>query len=343
MRKFWAVVGVLGLLGLGVSWAQPRDRINRSNCCGVSSSGGTTTINNYGGGITSVDGGDGLRINALADGGAQLVQLPASTTSPGYVTTGSQSFYGIKNFASDTTGNMWQSASPSGGYALKVTINGARVDLGLGSGDYLYSDGTGIRSPAPLTVANLDAGTIEAWTEIRAPLAVVSFVDAGTVQVQPGAGTDMAKVGGVLNMQSTTTGNVGAGEDTLHTYTLPANTLNTTNRGLRFAMSGAFANNANAKTFKFYVGGSTVFNVSLPTSISGRWILRAELVRSGSNVQVIYGTLSLSDEADNIVDTIYQKAAGATETDTATIVIKVTAEAVADNDVEQYTSLVAYQ
>lgn len=48
------------------------------------------------------------------------------------------------------TGNSFIANTPSGSSALSLTVNGARVDVGAGTNDYVYSDGTNILTPAKL-------------------------------------------------------------------------------------------------------------------------------------------------------------------------------------------------
>ena len=43
-------------------------------------------------------------------------------------------------------------STASGSNAISLSTNGARVDLGTGANDYLYSDGTGIQTPGQITV-----------------------------------------------------------------------------------------------------------------------------------------------------------------------------------------------
>jgi hypothetical protein len=55
---------------------------------------------------------------------------------------------------------------------------------------------------------------------------------------------------------ATAIGNVGSGEDTLHSWTIPGGTLSAVGDGLQIRTVFYFEANANAKTVQFYIGSS---------------------------------------------------------------------------------------
>src|SRR5262245_66413973 len=68
-----------------------------------------------------------------------------------------------------------------------------------------------------------------------------------------------------------TVGNVGTGLDTLHTFTLPANSLATNNDELECRFGGCYANNTNATRSVFSVDGTKILHSSQqPMTTIGR-------------------------------------------------------------------------
>src|SRR5262245_47114153 len=83
-------------------------------------------------------------------------------------------------------------------------------------------------------------------------------------------------------------GNVGAGEDDLMTYTLPANSL-FAGKGVRVLAWGTGANNNNAKTLKFYFGTVALVNTALTNNQSDRWFIQAIIIATGTDAQDYVG------------------------------------------------------
>ncbi len=140
-------------------------------------------------------------------------------------------------------------------------------------------------------------------------------VNAGAV----GTGTLLPM--GTISAQFSVAG-IGNGadltDDTLFTYTLPANSLDTVGRGIIVETFGKFATNGNNKVVKIFFG-SLSYTSGTQTGSAVGWYSRLELWKQASNVQIASG----------------RGAAGATsfatslplngsEADTNTVVIKVT-------------------
>lgn len=134
----------------------------------------------------------------------------------------------------------------------------------------------------------------------------------------------------IIAANATSVGNVGTGEDDLMTASIPANTLDA--NGVALEVEGLFttAANANAKTFKFFFGATSVQWTSTGLNNASVWI-RAFVVRTGSNAQDlwVYG-------ADSSGPTFrFPVRATATETDTGAVTLKFTGEGTSDNDIVQ--------
>src|SRR5262245_57178792 len=75
-----------------------------------------------------------------------------------------------------------------------------------------------------------------------------------------------------INTDLSTPGNVGAGLDLLHTFSLDTpNRLNTNGDYLRVRYSGSFASNANTKRIKISFGSATAHDSTLFDIRSGAW------------------------------------------------------------------------
>ena len=146
-----------------------------------------------------------------------------------------------------------------------------------------------------------------------------------------GLGTPTVKVGGTINSQTNSLGNVGIGEDDLHTYNIPASTLANSGDSIYFEAYGTIANNVNAKRLRVKLGATTLFDTGasgIPISAAIDWVLRGRIVRTGAATQkcVVYLNTSNATLA-SYVDYV----AGA-EDNTTQLTLKTTAEAVSDND-----------
>lgn len=130
-------------------------------------------------------------------------------------------------------------------------------------------------------------------------------------------------------VNNTAVGNVGTGEDNLISYTLPANTLSADGNGVRITAWGTGANNGDAKTLKLYFGTAAILTTSLTTSQVDTWRVEATVWRTGSNAQDYESRLNQAGTT-SIIDV---ENGTTTQTDTATITIKLTGEATSNNDI----------
>jgi hypothetical protein len=126
---------------------------------------------------------------------------------------------------------------------------------------------------------------------------------------------------GVLNTISATAATAaGTAEQTLATYSLPANALDQAGRKLRIRTAWHAATNSNNKTVKLYFGASSISTGTLTTSNKNGW-LELIVTKSGSSTQIVWGT----GLVDTTAITPYLNASGS-DTDTAAIVIKATGQ-----------------
>jgi len=164
-------------------------------------------------------------------------------------------------------------------------------------------------------------------------------LNAATINVLAGASSSgTTRVGGAVNANVTSVGNVGAGEDTLMSYTLPANAMDANGRGVRVTAWGSTANNANAKTLKLYFGAAVLGSIASTANQASSWRFVSEVLRTGAATQtasewfVQYGTTVIHET--NVT------APG--ETLSSVVVIKVTGEGVSNDDITQSAMIVEF-
>jgi hypothetical protein len=161
--------------------------------------------------------------------------------------------------------------------------------------------------------------TIPAIPLAAGPLPAANIVDASNAIINAVNGS--FGQAGLLFSYYTATGNgADTTEDTLATFSLPANTFATTGEMLRIRAWGKTAANGDNKTMKLYFGASVVTTPTAATNNKG-WFLQLEVIRSGASTQQVFGT----GLVDTTAVTPYYNAGA--DTDTAAIVIKCTGQA----------------
>jgi hypothetical protein len=103
---------------------------------------------------------------------------------------------------------------------------------------------------------------------------------------------------GTLNTQFTSSGNgADTTEDTLFTYTLPANTLSSAGKGLRIRCWGSTAANTDVKSFNLYFGASKFASATFTTS-GANWVSQMEVLRNTTAAtQQVFATGSSASTA----------------------------------------------
>ena len=159
----------------------------------------------------------------------------------------------------------------------------------------------------------------------------VTTLTHGSV-AQKGTGTATGPVSVVLHANTTAVGNVGAGEDDLMTYSLPANTLSANGKGVRITACVTYAANGNTKTIKLYFG-STVL-VTRSAGDNGSFIkLEGYVTRTGASTQEASGFLYFTNGSALTRSTPAEDTTGA-------ITIKMTGEATSNDDIVQRVLIV---
>jgi hypothetical protein len=154
-------------------------------------------------------------------------------------------------------------------------------------------------------------------------------VTGGLLKLAGSSGNDAA-VGGVLYGSVAAVGNVGAGEDDLMTYTVPANTLSADGMGLHFEAWGTFANNGNTKTVKVLFGADSYTIFTFSTAVAAQWKIVGRIVRTGAATQDVFVDGKNSNTTTDVL-TITT----ATRTLSGSNVLKLTGTGTSNNDIVQ--------
>lgn len=219
---------------------------------------------------------------------------------------------------------------------MPVTINGPNSSVDDSTGNELLAFGSVASAVNQVKITNAATGIppkIEGDGETNVDLL---FQGRGTGRLVtpagvPGTTTTNSKIGGSLHANGTAVGNVGAGEDTLMSYTLPANVLGTNLDRVEIVAWGDFAANANSKRIRFKFGATTILDTTALAINNNSWRLQATIIRTGATAQLANAAIWSGDAL------LYSKTGNASpaETLSGTVAVAFTGEATADNDVRQ--------
>jgi hypothetical protein len=154
----------------------------------------------------------------------------------------------------------------------------------------------------------------------------VSSGNASKLGVEAGQSNNDASVGGVLYTTTTQVGNVGTGEDDLASYSVPANTLSTNGMSLWFEAALTITSSANNKRVRIRFGTTgTNLLYDSGTLVTGTIVIRGRIIRTGATSQKGYAIYASAAGAQ-LVTNLNQTLSGA-------VTLKITGEAVANNEV----------
>lgn len=111
-------------------------------------------------------------------------------------------------------------------------------------------------------------------------------MNTGALLIQAGTSTGVqAAVGGVLYVNTTEVGVVGAGEDTLMSYSVPANTLATNNDSIWFEAWGRTAAFSSSFIVNIYFGGTLIAAKTISVTPIFTWRFIGRILRTGAATQ----------------------------------------------------------
>lgn len=317
----------------------------------------TNGVNNF---TLSASGGGGLVMNQN--------QFDSSSTNikSGVTITNAQN-YGVTNFsATFISGEYPNRLSFGAGTALSgnsthLYQNGGSFSLdNFGGQINLAPNGVNVvevrvgdvRLPASTlgwsSVANAaadiklkrDSANVLELNTGTAGLATRATLLAAVVKGRAGTSTNTFNTGGTLAVDTTQTGNVGAGEDTLQTYSVPANTLASNGDYIAFRLAGTFATTANNKRLRVKYGGTTIYDsTALAIVATSSWVVSGTVTRTGAATQKC--ELVLNSSSSTLPATAaYVTAAEALN---GPVTFVVTGEATTDNDIVKETFSLQFQ
>jgi len=127
-------------------------------------------------------------------------------------------------------------------------------------------------------------------------------------------------------------------ETTLHTWTVPANTL-VTDSGLHVVANLQVANNANTKTMKLVVGGTEiVLNTVTTAPANGFLLVDVRIVYVGATSARVFGTVFRSLSGANALERVIGQTALTGIDWTSTTTVKFTGQGAATSDITQIVS-----
>ena len=143
-------------------------------------------------------------------------------------------------------------------------------------------------------------------------------------------------------IDTTSVGNVGAGEDDLITFTLPAAQLSDNGDYIKISARWTFAANANLKQVKLKFWATTLYDSTAWNPNDASWSLEGIVVRTGAATQKAVTTMTYDTNWLNAFSNNGLDLTSPTETLSWTVVIKCTGEGVANDDIVQEWLIVTY-
>lgn len=142
------------------------------------------------------------------------------------------------------------------------------------------------------------------------------------------------KDGGSLYVNTTAVGNVGAGEDNLMSYTMPANTLFNNSDRIEVVAGGDCQS---TQRVKLILGSTTLLDHTFSGGSPKDWKITASIIKSGTGA--LKSIANLIDSGGSNVNTTYT---AITEDPTTALVVKLTGEGTSNDDIVQELMTINY-
>lgn len=166
-------------------------------------------------------------------------------------------------------------AGPALGQTGRAAMDVTRETVNVDGSSFSYS-----ALPAP---AGCATGSMATFLGSLTCVPGLTFT-SNTLNIPVGTGTATAKVGGTLYITTTPATTTGTTEQSLATYTMPANTMATNGRGVRITASFTHAANTNGTIAYVRFGGQQVAIRANSTS-GATTRITAEVIRTGAATQ----------------------------------------------------------
>jgi len=257
-------------------------------------------------------------------GGGGFSRSVTSAIRAGWVVTAGGS--NKENYA------LWAAATVTRTGAQNVAVLGAAQNLA--GTEFGVAAVLGTRTTKPIT-RSTSAALLADNSTLDKDIAVFMHngVDVfktdnnGLTNVLAGTSTAFARVGGVLDVNTTNVGNVGTGEDDLMTHTIPANTLAVDGDFVEFEAGGT---TSSTETVKVYFGSTAILTHTFSGGSPKDFSVRGRVIRTGATTQK--ATVQLVDGGGSNIDT---EVTLPTETLSGSVVLKLTGQGTNDDDIIQ--------
>lgn len=144
------------------------------------------------------------------------------------------------------------------------------------------------------------------------------------------------KLGGQLNIDTTSVSNSGTGQTNLISYDLSANSLQNNGDILEIEAWGVYAANGNNKTVTLEFGSQTILTTGAIAANNGAWRIKAKVIRTTATTEEIIAEIISGNSS--VADSVTRTAG--TQTLSNDINIKCTATGGASSDVTQYALII---
>lgn len=163
----------------------------------------------------------------------------------------------------------------------------------------------------------------------------------GQHEQQVGRSGTYARTKAVWQSNITPASNSGAGETTLHSYTIGGNSLRVDKDGIRVRGAGRVAANVNAKQLRFKFGATTFGDTGSVVMNGGNFTFDAEIVRTGATAQVCF--ITVNSMLAGVVGVFgLTNSTTAAETLSGSVTLAITGQGAASSDITLDYSRVEY-
>jgi len=145
------------------------------------------------------------------------------------------------------------------------------------------------------------------------------------------------RLGGVLNINTSSASNSGTAETDLISYTLFKNSLTTDGDLIEIDAWGTYVSNGNNKTVALKFGSQTLITTGAVAANGGSWHISAKIIRTAAATQEILGEIISSNSSVTDSNT---RTAGTQDLATDLIIKCIGTSGTASSDITQYSLIV---
>ena len=263
--------------------------------------------------------------SSSAAGMVGMVQAAISATVSGSIRLSGR----ITGLSGLTAGSVYYADATPGVLTLTPPVNARQIGMADSITSLIVGQGIPFATATTPGLVSATTQTIAGAKTFNSPPNYLAGGATGATTV----------VSGVMSSQSGFVGTTGATEDDLFTFTLPGNTLATDGQAIRVSGLCTFAANGNTKVLRAYYGTAALAIVDAAVNVaSAQGVYEFIIIRTGVGTQLLHGSCGVS--AQGAAGNIYADSFNGTQDETTDLVIKLTGQGTADDDVGAYNFLV---